>query len=124
MILRPTTRERPIAIRARAGALFSSFFMIAASIFSARSGTASRTVGCVSRMFSGIVRRFSTIETEHWAASGTMKFAVKAKAWCSGRTRRKLSSLRTVKYCSAESCAQKLACVSIAPLLRPVVPEV
>ena len=49
-------------------------------IFSASSGTASKTVGCVSRMFSGIVRMFSTMETEHWAANGTTKHAEKAKA--------------------------------------------
>ena len=75
-------------------------------------------------MFSGIVRRFSTIETWHWHAIGSRKLAVKAKAWWSGSTSRKLSSRVAVKRVRATNCAQKFACVSIAPLERPVVPDV
>ena len=57
---------------------------------------------------------------------GIRKLAVKEKEWKSGSTTRKRSAeSRSVMMAKQPSMsAQKLACVSIAPLGLPVVPEV
>ena len=81
----------PRLIISFATVFFLSFAWMEFSIFSAKSGTASKMVGETSLMFSGMVRRFSTMLLSHMQVRGTRKLAVNAKTWCRGNTSRKLS---------------------------------
>ena len=78
------------------------------------------------RISSATVRRLSTKFMLLPRQIGIRKLAVKEKEWKSGSTTRKLSSRSRSEMMPKlpSMSAQKLPCVSIAPLGLPVVPEV